>query len=143
MAVRASHPNVVTVFDAFVYQGHPTMVMEWCPKGTLLNYAHLSEDWKQVLVRGLEAGRGLAHFHAQGKVHGDVKPSNILVVDEVGKLADFGIARSETEEGDVAGTPAFAPPERDRGVWKPSGDVYSYAKTLEWALYDLVLGWKR
>jgi hypothetical protein len=130
LAVRASHPNVITVFEAVVYRGYPTMVMEWCPQGTLDNYARLGADWRQVLLRGIEAGRGLAHFHAQGKVHGDVKPINILVADDVGKLADFGIARSATEEGDAAGTWTWAPPERFFGDWKPPGDVYSYAKTL-------------
>jgi hypothetical protein len=134
LSVIASHPNVVTVHDTFVCQGYPTMVMEWCSQGTLRRYARASQDWKRVLARGLEAGRGLAHFHTRGKVHGDVKPSNILIVDEVGKLADFGIARSETVHGEVMGTPAFAPPERDLGVWTPAGDVYSFAATLCWAL---------
>jgi hypothetical protein len=130
LTARASHPNVITIFDAFVYRGYPTMVMEWSWQGTLAHYANRYPDWRQVLSRGIEAGRGLAHFHAQGKVHGDVKPENILVVDDVGKLADFGIARSATDDGDVAGTFLWAPPERFGGDWQPPGDVYSYAKTL-------------
>ncbi len=134
LSVIASHPNVVTVHDTFVCQGHPTMVMEWCTQGTLRRYAQHNRDWKQVLSRAIEAGRGLAHCHARGKVHGDVKPSNILIVNNVGKLADFGIARSETLNGPVVGTWAFAPPEREDNVWTTAGDVYSFAATLLWAL---------
>ncbi|MFV8750105.1 protein kinase domain-containing protein [Nannocystaceae bacterium ST9] len=134
LAVGASHPNVVTVHDTLVCEGHPTIVLEWCSQGSLHGYARHSRDWKRVLARALEAGRGLAHCHSRGTVHGDVKPANFLIADEVGKLADFGIARGETLQGDVAGTVGFAPPERDLGVWTLAGDVYSYARALQWSL---------
>ena len=134
IAVTASHPNVVTVHDTFVCQGHPTMVLEWCRQGTLSACGRFCGDWKIVLARAIEAGRGLAHCHAQGKVHGDVKPTNILIADDIGKLADFGIARSETQDGEIVASWAFAPPERDWGEWTRAGDVYSYAATLLTAL---------
>ncbi len=128
---RTSHPNVVTLYDMFVHEGYPTMVIEWCMQGNLVGYAAIAKSWQQVLARGLEAGRGLLHSHELGLVHGDIKPQNILLAREVGKLADFGIARGETMTGQPWGSRGYAPPERALGVWTFAGDVYSFARTLE------------
>ncbi len=131
---RLNHPNVVTVHDMFVFAGYPTLVLEWCTQGSLSSYAHGADDWRDVLARGLEAGRGLVYCHAQNVIHGDLKPTNILVTRHVGKLADFGISRGETKSGQFGGTLGYAPPERERGVWTAAGDVYSFAMTLESSL---------
>ncbi len=134
LVALAAHPNVVTLYDVLVCEGRPTMVLEWCSQGSLADYAFGADEWAPVLARGLEAGRGLAHCHMQGLVHGDVKPTNILVADEVGKLSDFGLARPETDQDPFAGSLGYVPPERDDGIWNFAGDVYSYAVTLEHAL---------
>jgi hypothetical protein len=131
---RINHPNVVTVYDVFVHAGYPTMALEWCMQGNFGDYGQSCRDWKRVLARGLEAGRGLAYCHERGLVHGDVKPQNFLITREVGKLADFGISRSETMEGLPWGSRGFAPPERAKGEWMLAGDVFSFARTLQDAL---------
>ncbi len=131
---RTNHPNVVTLYDMFVHAGYPTMVIEWCMQGNFVEYAAIAKSWQQVLARGLEAGRGLHHSHELGLMHGDIKPQNILLAREVGKLADFGIARGETMTGLPWGSRGFAPPERALGVWTFAGDVFSFARTLDDAL---------
>jgi len=93
---------------------------------------------------------GLAHAHAAGIVHRDVKPSNLLIGGATGKrvvkVADFGLARTYddcklsglTFQGEVGGTPAFMAPEQVthfRDV-KPVADQYSAAATL----YNLLTG---
>jgi serine/threonine-protein kinase len=101
----------------------------------------------RLTVRILE---GLAHAHGKGFVHRDIKPGNILVARGPGEerafLADFGLARvyqasplsGLTVTGQLAGTPAFMPPEQVlsfRSVL-PAGDQYSAAATL----YTLLTG---
>ena len=131
---RLNHPNVVTIHDMFVFAGYPTIVLEWCTQGCLSSYSLAIRDWRDVLARGLEAGRGLVYCHSKNVIHGDLKPNNILITRQVGKLADFGISRGETTSGHFGGTLGYAPPERERGVWSTAGDVYSYAMTLESSL---------
>jgi len=135
--VKIRHPNVVTVHDVFVHEGYPTIVLEWCSQSSLHEYARYSDDWLSILARAIEGGRGLAYCHAQGVVHGDVKLGNFLISDEVGKLADLGIARLPTLEGPCWGTPTYAPPERVHGVWSFAGDVYSFGRVLEEAMLSL------
>jgi serine/threonine protein kinase len=139
--VQLRHPNVVTVLDAFVHAGYPTFVLEWCSQGTLDDYVRCSSALQPVLARVLEGARALASCHARGLVHGDVKPGNFLIADEVAKLADLGIARPPTSAGPVWGTPLFAPPERARGDWSFAGDVYSFGLVIEHACreFDLPL----
>src|SRR5262249_42523522 len=80
----------------------------------------LPEPEVQRIAR--DVANGLAHAHAHGLVHRDLKPGNILFDDEGrAKIADFGVARLEnadtlTEEGAIVGTAAYLAPEQARGL---------------------------
>jgi serine/threonine protein kinase len=117
---------------------------EYVPGRTLreaLRAGELSDaDAVETAAQALE---GLAHAHARGIVHRDVKPANVLLADADRvsvRLLDFGLARvaeadTLTAAGDVPGTLAYIPPERLRGEHaSPAGDVYSVGVLLHEAL---------
>ena len=99
---------------------------------------------RRVLELGLEVGRALAFAHAQGLVHRDVKPQNVLLNEEgLAKVTDFGIVRSldavggQTETGTVLGTSHYIAPEQARGERVDAHtDVYSFGVVL----YELLAG---
>jgi serine/threonine protein kinase len=96
--------------------------------------------YKSVARIGMQAAEALEYANAQGVLHRDVKPSNLLL-DHKGNVwvADFGLAKTSeaddlTHTGDILGTVRYMAPERFRGVCDVRSDVYSLGLTL----YELV-----
>jgi eukaryotic-like serine/threonine-protein kinase len=124
-AARLSgEPHTVTIYDVGVWQGRPFIVMEYLAGGSLEDV--LRRDGAQspaLALRWLgEAAGALDHAHAEGVVHRDVKPANLLL-DEPGSVyvADFGIATalgltSLTRTGTVLGTAGYLAPEQAEGT---------------------------
>ncbi|MFD1148199.1 serine/threonine-protein kinase [Saccharothrix hoggarensis] len=146
-AARLSgHPHVVSVHDAaFTPQGTPYLVMELCAGGSLADVVRRDGPLPAERVRqlGVQLADALAAAHAEGVLHRDIKPGNILL-DRYGtaKLADFGLAALLDSEGSSTVTrdalsPSYAPPEAfAMAAPTPTADVYALAATL----YDLLAG---
>ena len=146
-AARLSHPGIVTLYEAAVDDDGAYLVSELVRGGTLgqlLQAGRLSD--RDIVELGVALCDALAHAHAQGVVHRDVKPSNVLVPEQQGspaqiaKLTDFGVARviggdTLTRTGDVIGTAAYMAPEQAEGreAGAPA-DLYSLALVLYEAL---------
>jgi hypothetical protein len=146
-AARLSHPAVVTLYEAAVDDEGAYLVSELV-RGTtldkLLAGGRLSD--RDVVLIGIALCDALAHAHAHGVIHRDVKPSNVLVPEhpttpaQTARLTDFGVARvvggdSLTRTGDVIGTAAYMAPEQAQGL--PAGeaaDLFSLALVLYEAL---------
>jgi serine/threonine protein kinase len=136
IASKLQHPNLVRVFDIAEHDGLPCIVMELVPGQTL-------EGSRVTLDEAAQIAEGLAHAHARGVIHRDLKPGNLIRRgDGVVKIADFGIARAAeetrlTQIGTVLGTLRYLAPEqaegRDAG---PEADVYSLAVVLDELLDD-------
>ncbi len=112
------------------------------PGGTQLSVAEMSHRvfHRSVAHVGRQAASALAHAHARGVIHRDVKPSNLLLdTDGVVWVADFGLAKAEedglTQTGDVLVTIRYMSPERFSGQADPRSDVYALGLTL----YELLV----
>jgi serine/threonine-protein kinase len=142
LAARLSHPNVVAVYDAGEADGgRPYIVMEYVDGTTLEGRGPLPPA--EAVALAAQACDGLAHAHAAGLVHRDVKPHNLLLRrDGTLKVADFGIARAAeatalTQVGTVLGTAAYLAPEQAAGEEiTAAADVYSLGAVL----YELLAG---
>lgn len=127
---RFDHPNLVRGYDFGVQDGWPYVVMELCDQD--LEMWAPGKPMPDVIERLVEAGRGLEAMHAEGIVHGDIKPENVLLVDGVAKLADFGLAGPRGWSPRVRGTVGYIAPEVGDGYRELSSDVFSFAATA-WA----------
>jgi hypothetical protein len=136
LAASLSHPNIVTVHDAFEVDGVPYIAMELVPGGTLRELlTGLSLEQIAGVLDAVLAG--LEHAERRHIVHRDLKPENLMVTAEGGiKITDFGIAKATsvahgddgplTTAGVAIGTPAYMAPEQalaeEAGPWT---DLYA------------------
>jgi hypothetical protein len=140
-AARLNHPCVATLYELATDGRRTILVSELArgrPLGDLAAAGMLTD--RDVGEIALDVAAALAHAHARGVVHRDVKPANIVVELEAGgaraKLVDFGIAalageRRLTASGEVVGTLAYMAPEQaEGGDAGPQADLYSLALTL-------------
>lgn len=140
-----SHPNIVTLHTLAEDQGRPFLVMELV-KGPSLSHVlrergRLPSSEALPILRGV--AEGLEALHEAHLIHGDVKPSNILLGHgRVVKLTDMGLSQLLTESsGVVRGTPSYMPPERALSMSVPRAllvrqDVYALGVTA----YEVLTG---
>ncbi|MEA2247715.1 MAG: eukaryotic-like serine/threonine-protein kinase, partial [Solirubrobacteraceae bacterium] len=139
----SSHPGVVTIFDVGEHAGRSFLVMER-RAGTLADAGRVSTGralgWLHTIADALDTA------HAQGVVHRDIKPGNLLLDDHDRlAVADFGIAslayenEQFTQTGQVLGTAAYLSPEQAAGEpATPASDRYALAVVA----YELLTGTK-
>lgn len=139
-AAAVVHDSVIEIHGVAETEGLPYLVMSYVRGPSLQR--RLDDTGPLALVEilriGMQAANGLAAAHAQGLVHRDVKPANILLADGVErvKLTDFGLARaaddaSLTRTGIIAGTPQYMSPEQARGeTVDQSSDLFSLGSVL-------------
>ncbi|MEJ2205300.1 MAG: protein kinase, partial [Gemmatimonadota bacterium] len=152
IAARLTHPNILPLFDSgrtddpmvpLLFYTMPYVTGESL-RDRLRREKQLPLDVALGIAR--EVGEALGHAHAQGVLHRDIKPGNVLFQAGHALVADFGIARAVsaaggerlTETGLVMGTPAYMSPEQaagDREIGKRS-DIYALATVL----YEMLAG---
>lgn len=148
-----SHPNIVTIYDVGEIHGYPYIVMEMLEGEPLDAAAQRIGVFAPECVTniGSQLASALRYAHEQGIVHRDIKPSNIMLAKDGRsiKILDFGIARSDRDEGgdantvartqcgQVLGTPRYMSPEQALGHQLDGrSDLFSVGAVL----YELITG---
>lgn len=111
------HPHIVTLFEAGVHDGRPYLVLEHLRGETLADRIRRGPiPPREALILAGQIAAAVAHAHAAGLVHRDLKPQNVFLVDGAFvKVLDFGIAALMHAAEDGAGTPVYMAPEQRRG----------------------------
>ncbi len=146
-AAAVVHEHVIPILTVDEEQGLPYLVMPVVEGRSLEQRVDSTGPMapKEILRIGMQIASGLAAAHAQGLVHRDVKPANILLENSVERvvITDFGLARavddaSMTRSGVITGTPQYMSPEQARGKVSngKSSDIYS----LGVIFYELLTG---
>jgi eukaryotic-like serine/threonine-protein kinase len=150
-AAALNHPNICVIYAVDSSQGFPMIVMEHIdgqPLSKVLEDGELPVH--DVKALGRQIADGMAAAHAQGIVHGDLKPANLMITPaRQVKIMDFGLARryraAQTDETldniaapqGLSGTPSYMAPEQARGEpITPASDVFSFGLVL----YEMCTG---
>ena len=142
-AAGLSHPNIVSVYDVGEENGIYFIVMELVDGITLKDYIVKKEKLqiREALNISVQIAQGLSAAHANGIIHRDIKPQNIII-SRAGKVkvTDFGIAKmagSNTMTTTAAGTVSYISPEQARGGYSDErSDIYSLGITM----YEMLTG---
>ncbi|HET8952165.1 MAG TPA: serine/threonine-protein kinase, partial [Solirubrobacteraceae bacterium] len=136
-AAALSHPHIVKVFDFGVEEHRPYLVMAHISGGSLRDRIRDGGPMPEPQALARELLGALAHVHAAGIVHRDVKPGNILLDEhDRSHLTDFGIARPQdattmTQTGMVMGTMRYLAPEvAEGGLATERSDLYAAGGVL-------------
>jgi TolB-like protein len=145
IVARLSHPNILPLYDSGRAAGRLYYVLPYISGGSLADRLAQGPPIPvpEAVALAREIADALAHAHAHGVLHRDVKPDNILLHEGHALLADFGVARAagdglRTDSGLAVGTAAYASPEQaagSRGLDERS-DVYG----LGCVLYEMLAG---
>lgn len=150
---RARHPHIVRVHDFGVLNvdtpiegitvaaGSPFIIMDRVDGGPIARPPRTRWVWSELRELVASLLRTLAHVHALGIVHRDIKPDNVLIEDATGVpvLIDFGVARLQSRHATPGGTPAYMAPEQwadpsyGEGPWT---DLYA----LGCMVHELLVG---
>ena len=144
-AAKMSHPNIVNIYDVGQEENSHYIVMEYVSGQTLRE--ELDAGGRLPVATALTIARQIAealcHAHKNGLVHCDIKPHNILVMEDGRiKVADFGIACAvssvtSTYTGNIVGSVHYFSPEQAKGASiTPKSDIYS----LGVVLYEMLTG---
>jgi serine/threonine protein kinase len=139
------HPAVVSVYASGevpeegappLVPGTPFVVLEWAPGGSLADVGP-PDRWSRIREVLSDVLGALAHAHARGFVHRDLKPQNVLVSGDRVLLADFGAASGAGDAHRSAGTPRYMAPEQfggDPAAVGPAADLYAVGCLAHWLL---------
>ncbi|MBR2640746.1 MAG: Stk1 family PASTA domain-containing Ser/Thr kinase [Oscillospiraceae bacterium] len=140
-----SHPNIVKVYDVSFNEDIQYIVMEHIDGITLKEYIEQQKvlRWKEAVHFTVQILRALQHAHDKGIVHRDIKPQNIMLLEDgTIKVADFGIARfarasQHTVTDKAIGSVHYISPEQAKGeLSDEKSDIYSIGVML----YEMTTG---
>ncbi|MCA9805032.1 MAG: serine/threonine protein kinase [Cyanobacteria bacterium HKST-UBA02] len=144
-----SHPNIVTVYDCIIGEDdQPYIIMDYLRGRSLEKLLHdegplALPRFVQIFSQVLSA---LGHAHERGVIHRDIKPGNIVLMDDemdFVKVVDFGLARIGRDErkltnsGELWGSPPYMSPEQCAGE---SGDHRSDIYSMGCVMFELLMG---
>ncbi|WP_455013897.1 Stk1 family PASTA domain-containing Ser/Thr kinase [Hominenteromicrobium sp.] len=140
-----SHPNIVKVYDVSFGDRIQYIVMEYVDGITLKQYIEQQGEikWREALYFTVQILQALQHAHERGIIHRDIKPQNIMLLEDGSiKVMDFGIARftqaeTQTMTDKAIGSVHYIAPEQARGGHiNDKADIYSVGVML----YEMLTG---